>query len=348
MFERKNIIYYAFAAGLIIVANYVGQQFKQHFINEHNDDSELIQKYLLNESPFYGFNKPKIWIHTKYELNSRKWKDFMTRNTYNLNMPYVHYTIQSIVDNNQNDFHICLIDDDSFSKLIPGWDADVTNMPEPMKSYFREIGLLSLIHIYGGMIIPDSFLCMKPLINFYKEGISYKRPFVCERTNRTTNLAVQKHKMLFIPDPYFCGCLKADHTIGEFINYLKEKTKHFDFSDERTFLGDTSQWCIRAIDDSKMNLILGQRIGIKTYKRKTILLEELFEERILDLDTSCVGIYIPEEEILKRPKFTWFAYLSKEDILKVNTILIKYLRTAISKSNDFYTNTKESRNVITL
>ena len=169
MFEQKNIMYYAFAVGLIIVANYVGQQFKQHFINEHNDDSELIQKYLLNDSPFYGMNKPKIWVHTKYELNARKWKDFMSRTSHNLNMPYVHYTIQSIVDNNQEDFHICLIDDDSFSKLIPGWDADVKNMPEPMKSYFREIGLLSLIHIYGGMIVPDSFLCMKPLINFYEQ-----------------------------------------------------------------------------------------------------------------------------------------------------------------------------------
>jgi len=348
MFEKKNIMYYAFAAGLIIVANYVGQQFKQHFINEHNDDSELIQKYLLNDSPLYGLNKPKIWIHTKYELNSRKWKDFMSRNTNNLNMPYVHYTIQSIVDYNQDDFQICLIDDDSFSKLIPEWDAEIKNMPEPMKSNFREIGLLTLIHMYGGMIVPDSFLCMKPLINFYKEGISYKRPFVCERTNRTTNLSVQKHKMLFIPDPYFCGCTKADPSIGELVNYLKNKTKQFDFTEERTFLGDIQQWCVQAIDNGTMNLIMGQRIGIKTYKRKTILVEELFEERPLDLDTSCVGIYIPEEDILNRPKFTWFAYLSKADILKVNNILVKYLKTAISKSSDVYHTDDTVRNVITL
>ena len=48
--------------------------------------------------------------------------DFHSRNTNNLNQPYLHLTIQSIIDHCSNDFHICLIDDDSFSKLIPEWD----------------------------------------------------------------------------------------------------------------------------------------------------------------------------------------------------------------------------------
>lgn len=336
MFEKKNIVYLIFAMGIIFLANFVGSHFKQYFVDKKDDEAELIQKYLLNDSPLYGFNKPKIWIHTKYEINSRQWQDFSSRNTNNLNQPYIHYTIQSIIDHNQNDFYICLIDDESFSRLIPGWDAEVPTMAEPLKTYFRELALMNLLEIYGGMIVPDSFLCTKPLWNFYKDGVSAKRPFVCEKVNRTCNLAENHKKMLFIPDPYLSGCEKNDKTMTELVDYMKNRLLKNDFTEERHFLGDVSQWCIRAIEQGHMNLMLGQRIGIKTQKRKTILVEELFEEKPLDLDTSCVGIFIPEDEILRRHKYEWFAYVSKEDVLKVNAIIVKYMRANLLRVNDVY------------
>lgn len=340
MFETKNIVYLIFAIGIIFFANYVGTHFKQYFVDQKDDEAELIQKYLLNDSPLYGFSKPKIWIHTKYEINAREWQDFSSRNTTNLNQPYIHYTIQSIIDHNYKDFNICLIDDDSFSQLIPGWDAQVPTMAEPLKTYFRELALMSLLEKYGGMVIPDSFLCTKPLWNFYKDGISAKRPFVCEKVNRTCNLAENHKKMLFIPDPYFSGCAKNDKTMTDLVNYMKTRLLKHDFTEERHFLGDVSQWCIKAIEQGHMNLMLGQRIGIKTQKRKTILVEELFEEKPLDLDPSCVGIFIPEDEILHRHKYEWFAYVSKEDVLKVNAIIIKYMRANLLKVHDVYYKTK--------
>jgi hypothetical protein len=336
MFQRRNIVYLLFALVLIFFVNYVGTHFKQHFIDENNDEALLIQKFLLNDSPLYGINKPKIWIHTKYEINAREWKEFGSRNTYNLNQPYIHYTIQSIIDHNQKDFYICLIDDESFSKLIPNWDANVATMADPMKTYFRELGLIKLLHIYGGMIVPDSFLCTKPMWNFYKDGTSAKRPFVCEKTNRTCNLVKQNKKMLFVPDPYFAGCVKGDDTMGELVEYMKLALTKNDFTEERHFLGDVSQWCIRAIENGHMNLMLGQRIGIKTQKRKTILVEELFEEKPLDLDASCVGIYIPEDEILHRHKYEWFTYVSKDDVLSVNAIIVKYMRANLDRVNNMY------------
>jgi hypothetical protein len=45
------------------------------------DEYEMVKQYLLNESPLYGYNRPKIWIHSKYEVNSRKWKSFYSRNS---------------------------------------------------------------------------------------------------------------------------------------------------------------------------------------------------------------------------------------------------------------------------
>lgn len=353
MLENKNIYYYLFAFSLILVANYVGSQFKQTFIDQRDDSADLIRKYLLNEDPIYNMHKPKIWIHTKYDINARKWLDFMSRNTTNLNMPYVHYTIQSVVEYNAGDFYICLIDDETFSKLIPDWDADISNMAEPMKSYFREIGLLRLIHMYGGMLVPDSFLCTKSLKDFYEEGVSGKKPFVCERVNRTCCLAESEKKMLFVPSTYFMGCRKGDKTVGLLIEYLKYQTaRRFDFTDERNFIGDSTQWCIKAIDAGDMKLVLGQKIGIKTIKRKTILIEELFEEQPLQLDYYCNGIYIPEDELLRRTKYNWFLYLSKEDVMKANVAIVKYMKAALRKLGDEYyqnsINDKITKNVIAI
>jgi hypothetical protein len=112
---------------------------------KEGDEYEMVKKYLLNDSPLYGFNKPKIWIHTKYEISARKWKDFYWRNTYDLNQPYIHLTIKSIINHcGGKDFHICLIDDETFSKLLPKMDISIdSNMAEPQKSAIPTIGISS-------------------------------------------------------------------------------------------------------------------------------------------------------------------------------------------------------------
>jgi hypothetical protein len=68
MFSSKNPYHILAILGIVIAMSYVAPKIKQSF--ESNDEYELIKKYLLNDSPLYGFNKPKIWIHSKYEVNS--------------------------------------------------------------------------------------------------------------------------------------------------------------------------------------------------------------------------------------------------------------------------------------
>ena len=79
MINQKNFKHYIFAISLVMAASYVGNKFKQNFTDKTGDDYKLIRKYLLNDTPLYGFNKPKIWIHTKYEINARNWKSFGSR-----------------------------------------------------------------------------------------------------------------------------------------------------------------------------------------------------------------------------------------------------------------------------
>jgi hypothetical protein len=334
MFTSKNLSYYALTLGVVVVVSYFAGKLKQPF--ESNDEYELIRKYLLNESPLYGYNRPKLWIHTKYDINARKWKDFYSRNTTDLNQPYIHLTIKTIIDHCGDDFNVCLIDDESFSKLLPSWDIDLTAVAEPMRSYFRQLGLAELVYFYGGMVVPNSFVCIKNLKDIYADACMGGKPFVGEAVNRTVNLAKQNQRLLFVPDLFFMGGVKNDPVMRELVDYLKYLNRSGHFQSETDFLGSVSQWCLEAIDNGRLNLVGGERLGTKTDKRKAILLDNLMEEEYLELAPVAVGIYIPADEILIRPKFQWFAVLPAEQILKTNMIISKYLMASIIDTTDEY------------
>jgi hypothetical protein len=334
MLNNKNTNY-LLTFSLIAIACYVGLNMKQAFST--NDEYDLIRKYLLNESPLYGFNKPKLWIHSKYEVNSRQWKSFQSRTSMDLNQPYLHLTIKTIINHCGNDFHICLIDDETFSKIIPSWDIDLPNVAEPHKSYYRELGMLKLVYYYGGIVVPNSFLCSRSLKPLWKEIEDYKKPVVCEQLNRTVNqMKGNNNQSVFLPSMSFIGAKKNDETIKELIEYLKNRNLSPHFSAEPAFTGDTSYWCLDAVKHDKMVLVGGEMIGVKSKTGKPILLEELMEENYLDLVKNPYGIYIPADEILKRPKFQWFAVVPSEDVFKTNAIIAKHLKASIVDSSSEY------------
>jgi hypothetical protein len=96
-----------------------------------------------------------------------------------------------------------------------------------------------------------------------------------------------------------------------------------------------------------MNLIGGEFIGIKTKKRKPVLIEDLMEDNYLDVNPNSYGIYIPEDELLTRPKFQWFAILDSAQILETNTYLARHFKASVVDS--YYDNTSsEIKSVIAL
>jgi hypothetical protein len=63
------VFYYLVGSAVIITFSYLATQYKKSV--ETDDSAEMIKKYLLNDSPLAGRNRPKLWIHTKYDVNSR-------------------------------------------------------------------------------------------------------------------------------------------------------------------------------------------------------------------------------------------------------------------------------------
>jgi len=338
MFDKKYAYHYLIAIGAIGVVSYFGDKIKQG-LSSNDAENELIRKYLLNESPLYGMNRPKLWIHSTYEKNARQWKDFYSRNTTDLNQPYIHLTIKSIINHCGADFNICLIDDETFSKLIPTWEVNMATLSEPHKSTYREVGMLQLLYLYGGIIVPNSFICMQNLAPLLAE-----QPFVAEMVNRTCNASNQN----FMPSTKFMGAKKGCPVIQKMLAENKaDVNRHFTTEDK--FLGNTQQWLYNEVNAGSMQLVNGKRIGTKTSRGKQILLEDLMSEDYLDLDKDAYGIYIPAEEVLARPKYQWLAYLSSEEVLKTNAVIIKYLKSStVDAVNEYFSETNVLKSVSTI
>ena len=334
---EPNLRNYAILLIIVFTSVYFGNQLrKANDMLEHKEDQELIQKYLLNETKITEMTKaatatevakatrPKLWIHIKYDKNSRKWLSFGSRSSNNLNQPYLHLTIKSIIQHCGNDFHICFVDDDSFSKLLPEWQFKMSHLAEPFLSRVREYGMAKLLYKYGGMILPNSFICFRNLITFYKKALVGNKPFVTEQVNHHAQIHHGDKRLLFVPDSYIMGSNMGDSTIRMWIELL-EKQIGPHFHNQTEFLGVSNQWFLDRINDGSMTLIDGAFVGVKTAQRRAILLDDLMETESLDLDPMCYGVYVPADELLKRNKYEWYAVLSTEELMKSKPILTRYL-----------------------
>ena len=347
MIQSKHVPYLLFGFVVISLSSYFGNKIKSHFSDmDQKDDYELVKKYMLDESALYGDNRPKLWIHTKYEMNSRQWKNFRSRNTTDLNQPYLYITIQSIINHCGDDFHICLIDDETFPRLISGWEIDLALTPEPMKSHYREIGMMQLIFLYGGLTVPNSFVCSKSLIDIYQDGIVQDCPFIFEK-RKTSFVATNTP---FVPNPKMIGAKKGDPVIQNFIYFMNSKQEKGHFTSELEFLGEMEKWCFERVRANEMSLIDGTKCGVKTKIGKPILLENLMSDDFLDVDDNeMYGIVIPREELLSRPNYQWFAILPYQDVLNAKTIISKYMAASMVDSvRSYYDQKRKSLSMVNI
>ena len=338
LFSEKGIMYTIATIGIVFAVNIFGKQIKDNIYPE-NGENEMIRKYLLNDSPLYGYNRPKLWIHTTYEYNARKWKSFGSRSSTDLNQPYIHATVKSIINHCGDDFNVCLIDDDSFSQLIPGWTKNVSELSEPARHNYRELAMTEILYIYGGFIVPNTFVCMRNLVTLYQESIENNKPFVCELHNRSETMNSHKATRDFSPSCRFMGAPKRCPMIREMVDYLKKRSDNPHFSAEPDFFGYTSRWLDNEIIRNHIIKIDGIYVGSKTTSKKPVLIEDLVGDELIEFCPSrTYGVYIPGDDFLKRTSYNWFAVMSMNEILRTNMAVAKYLSTSISVNSNTLTN----------
>ena len=288
------------------------------------EDYKSIQQILAEQrDDLAQSKKPILWIHIPYEYNARNWQSFGSRGTFDLNQPYLYLTMQSIINKCSESFQICIIDDQSFEKLIPDWSVNMKIISHPISTKMRALGIAKLIYLYGGMVVPLSFLCMRDLKPIYDEGIQGGKMFAVENIDRN---ATSSH-FDFYPDIHFMGAKKESPAVGSLIEFM-QRTISNDFTDQSTFLGDFDRWAQKRIKKGVINVIPGIKVGVKNKEGEPVVLEDLMGASTLDMPHDIYGIWVPHKEILSRRKFEWFARMSIEQIIEANVILSKYILMA--------------------
>lgn len=283
---------------------------------EHVD---LVRRFLLNQTALKG-GKPIVWVHIEYNTNARNWINFGSRNSNELNQPYKYITIQSIINQSNGDYHVCLIDDNSFGKLLTGWHIDIEKLADPLKSHMRSLALSKILYYYGGVLIPSNYLALRPLREIIEPGLNDRGCFIVETHNKNITSTYTN----VFPNHLFMGCKKENACIKELMLYL-EQLQSRDFTNEQDFLGQINRKCYEFTQENKLNCIGGQFVGVLDKENKPVLVEHLLETAYINFLPSMNGIFIPEKDILKRTKYAWFARMSPMQIYTSNIILCKYL-----------------------
>ena len=322
MLENK-VVKLAIAYLLIMLIGFIYNKYKKTIeVKEEYDDGQLIQKYLLNDSSITKNNKPIIWVHIEFDKNARSWESFGSRTSDNLNQPYQYLTIRNIIEHCGESFNVCLIDDDAFVKIIPEWRTRVEHLPRPLRTHVRDLALATILHIYGGFLIPSSFICFHDLRSLYDAHIQAANVVMGE-LRTTSSLAAEKQ---YSPSTKIMGCKKFDPVMKEYMEFLMEINNR-DQTQDMDFTGEATRWwCAKqAADPKAVSLIPAEELGVKTTTNKPVLLEELIADIDVPISPTSAGIYIPDQEILRRSKFQWFARLSPKQVLESNTLVGKYL-----------------------
>jgi hypothetical protein len=310
---------------ILIVLGFLYRRYEDKLMREENKDNyEAIQKYLLDDVTLGKSKKPILWIHVPYEYNSRQWLSFGSRSSFDLNQPYLYLTVRSIIKHCDESFTVCIFDDNSFAKLVPGWNIDMTRLSDPILSNMRTLGIMKLLYIYGGMMCPISFLCMKDLMGIYTKGTRGNKMFVCETVDRNSTSVTRD----FYSSISFCGAPKECETVAELCHYIQTVSSH-DHTAESKFLGQYDRWCMKRIEEGQINLIEGVEIGTKTVDDRQIILDDLMSNHYLDLYKGTYGILIPSNELLNRLNFGWFVRMSPKQVLESDTIIGNYLLLSV-------------------
>ena len=280
-------------------------------------NQSFIDEYLHQRQELTDTSLPILWIHINYEKNIRHGLDFDSPTNADLNMPFIQMTIRSIINKCGHSFKVCLIDDTTFGKILPSWNIDMTKISSPIVENVRKLGLLKILYQYGGMICPKSFLCQRDLSDMY-----YKDDFVmCDKLVR---IGIG-HKHLYMPDIHFCSSkYKNNPTLQEIISSIemmisKDQTTVAEFNES------ISRLCDSYAKEKKIHRVHGKDIGIIKTNNHPVQLEDLLSDKLLKLDENRFGIFIPEDDVLSRKKYTWFATLPEKDILNSDLFLCKQI-----------------------
>ena len=313
-----KIVNYLFAFVIITSIGMLYDRYlKKYDLDNTENHEKLIKHYLLNDGKN---NKPILWIHTKNEINARNWLTFNSRNTKEVNQGYIEMCINSIMKHCSNSFKICLINDESFSKLLPTWAIDLNKLADPIKSHVRQLAFVKLLHSYGGLCLPNSTIVLKDLKPLMDTFLGDKDFFAVESLSRNKSADLLK----FIPTVNIMGAYKHSTAAKQLLEYTQIQISN-DNTSEMDFVGNLDIKLLDMFKKNEINVMDAKLFGIKDRNDKEVLIDDLMSSLPIKLSDDCYCIVIPKDELLKRTKYNWFVRLNKNQIIKADNNISNYL-----------------------
>ena len=318
--KLKGYIMYVIAMTLV---GLLYTKFKKK-VSETDAEKEyrLVREFLLDDtgiSSYAGDTRPVLWIHTSDRGKHSQMATVRKRG-------YLEISIQSIIECCGKSFKICMIDDSSFVNLL-GSGGEIPDTPDPIKSHYRAASMVSLLAMYGGMVVPASFVCKENLINLYHRSLRDAPIFIGEFPNRSLGFdsndnTRQMGQMQFIPDMRFMGARKGCVEIIE-MSKIASAIYTTDMSHVVDMKSPLSKWCL---ENNSIAMIAGQMIGTKDANGDEITVEMLLSDHETILYGGGYGLYIPEMDLETMTACNWFCHLSAGDVLVANTFVSKYMK----------------------
>jgi len=268
-----------------------------------------VTTFFYSESYLKTSKNRKLWIHIPFEKNSRKWANFGSRTSTDLNLDYMTLCIKSIIDHCGETYDIFIIDDSTFSDLLDD-DIDMNKLSGPLKEKYRELSLLKILHRYGGILVPPTLFLQKNIKKIDDPSTWY----VSEIGNQTD----VSYKSTYL-STRLMGSNQNNDQLTNYIEHYSELLKT-DFTEESLHFTSTY------LKKNNIKYLDGKVIGVKDRRNQPIMLEELMETKKIDLHPSAVGIYIPHDELIKRKKYNWYCYLSSKEVLECNVFISNYMK----------------------
>ena len=307
---------------LLLLVGYIYNKWEQKNKNKNfSSDYELVERFFLGNRSLANIKKPIIWIHINYDINARKWDSFYSRNNNNLNQDYLYLTLRSIIEKYGNKFHICLINDNSFFRLLSKWPQDLVSYPDPLRKRLRSLGLAKVLHSYGGIIIPVSFIANRCFGEIY-DNLNEEQILIGELPNNS----VRNEK--YCLNPRIMGCKMGSKKMLQYINYLEDLYLN-NFTNSIEFEDSEDLWFIKNKDN--LLIISSIELGGEDNCGRIVNIDRLLNSTFIDFSKNRYGIYIPDEELIRRIAYNWFVYLTVEEVLNSNTQIGKNI--LISQAN---------------
>lgn len=303
---------YIFSALLVTSVIVMGINFTMSGKKKEDDvEYNLLKQYLVNDSSLARSDKPIIWIHNEYPVNDRNWSSFGSRNSNELNKPIVYLTVNSIIKQCGKSFRICVIDDNSFTNLIPGWNVDMDAVSDPTRSHYRFLAFLQLLYIYGGVMLPPTFLCFKNIDSLYYDHVKDNNIFATE----SPPVSIVSGDTRAFACSKILGSEKQNETVKKLLKSLEPILTN-NHTDAIEFEGVIDKMLNQLVDDD--NIVSGKIFGYFTDDNHPIVLEGLCSDTPIKLHDNNVGINIPVDDIIQRHKHNWISKLDMDELPKMN------------------------------